>query len=125
MFTILRVNEIKSRPWPWILDVKLTRIGSPNCGAKILKSYLVNVEGAPIWSKDTNVLRCQVQNLSKPCLLLADFFFRNFAFLDIYTRAIPFDDLSEVVPQRFFVVHKPAILAVSPAHARLGKERFP
>src|ERR1700752_5388040 len=124
MFTILRMNEIKSRPWPWIGSFRPTRIDSPHSRAEILEPPLVQVARASIGSKDTNVLRRQVQNLAKVGLLFADSLLRNFAFLDVYTRAVPFDDLSELVSQWLFVVHKPAILSVSPTHARLGKERF-
>src|SRR6476660_5407236 len=99
MLTILRMNEIKSRPWPWIVGFRPTWIGSPRGGAEILEPPLVKVARASIGSKDTNVLRCQVQNLTKVCFLFTDFFLRSFAFLDIYTRAVPFDDLSEFVPQ--------------------------
>ena len=125
MFTILRMNEIKSRPWPCRSGFRPTRIGSPHGGAEILEPHLVNVERASIGSKDTNVLRGQIQNLSKLCLLFADFFFRNFALLDFYTRAEPLDDLSRFVAQWFFTMKEPAIFTVSPAHPRLGKEGFP
>src|SRR6476659_5998337 len=111
MFTIVRINEIKSRPRPWLGGFRPTWIGSPRGGAEILEPPLVKVARASIGSKDTNVLRCQVQNLMKVCFLFSDFFLRSFALVDIYTRALPFDDLSEFVPQRFFVVQKPAILA--------------
>src|ERR1700752_5190550 len=124
MLTILRMNKIKSRPRPWIGGFSTTWISSPHGSAEIFEPPLVKVARASIGSKDTNVLRRQVQNLAKVCLLFADSLLRNFAFLDVYTRAVPFDDLSELVSQWLFVVHKPAILSVSPTHARLGKERF-
>src|SRR5258705_1354302 len=92
--------------------------------AEIFERCVIGVESGSIRSTCPHVLRREVQNLPNLCFLFADLFFRNFALLDIYTRAVPFDDLSEFVPQRFFVVHKPAILAVSPPHPRFGKEGF-
>src|SRR3954447_15989433 len=64
----------------------------------------------------------QIQNLSKFCFLFTDFFLREFALFNFNTRAIPLDDLSRFVPQRFFTMKEPAILPVSPPHARLGHE---
>src|SRR5258705_13900068 len=76
--------------------------------AEIFERCVIGVESASIRSTYTEVLRRQIQNLPKFSFLFADLFLRSFAFLDIYTRAVPFDDLSEFVPQRFFVMHKPA-----------------
>src|SRR6266446_978579 len=115
-FTIIWMDELHVSVW--VTPLLQT-------DAEIFERCVIGVESASIRSTYTEVLRRQIQNLPKFSFLFADFFLRSFAFLDIYTRAVPFDDLSEFVPQRFFVVHKPAILAVSPSHPRLGKERFP
>src|SRR5438128_12666884 len=102
-----------------------TRLRSPlvDRDSEIFEGGAIGINRLPMGPKYPDVLRRQIQNLPKFSFLFADFFFRNFAFLDIYTRAVPFDDLSEFVPQRLFVVHQPAILAISPPHPRLGKER--
>jgi hypothetical protein len=36
MFTILRMNEIKSRAWPWRSGFRPTWLGSPHGAAEIL-----------------------------------------------------------------------------------------
>ena len=53
--------------------------------AEIFERCVIGVESASIRRKYTDVLRRQIQNLPKLCFLFADFFFRNFAFLDFYT----------------------------------------
>src|SRR5712672_923856 len=116
LFSIFWMNELHVSVWVTPLL---------QSDAEIFERCVIRIESASIRRKNTDVLRRQIQNLPKVCFLFADSLFRNFAFLDIYTRAVPFDDLSEFVSQRFFVVHKPAILAISPPHPRLGKERFP
>src|SRR5882762_9510454 len=72
--------------------------------AEIFERCVIGVESASIRRKYTDVLRREVQNLPEICFLFADFFFRNFALFDFYTRSIPFDDLSEFVAQWFFTM---------------------
>src|SRR6266536_965953 len=92
--------------------------------AKIFERCLIDVESASIRRKYTDVLRRQIQNLPKLCFLFADSLFRNFALFNFNTRAIPFDDLSRFVAQRFLTMKEPAIFPVSPPHARLANERL-
>src|ERR1700752_5389246 len=92
--------------------------------AEIFEQCVIGVESSPIRSKYSDVLRCEVQNLPKLCFLFADFFFRNFALFDFYTRTVPFDDFSRFVAQWFFTMKEPTVMAVSPPHARLRHERF-
>src|SRR5882672_11139681 len=61
------------------------------------------------------VLRREVQNLPE----LAHSAFRPLAFLDIDARSIPFDDLSGLVAESYFMMQHPAILPVCPTHTRL------
>ena len=72
--------------------------------AEILERCVIGIEPASIRRKYRDVLRLEVQNLPKLCFLFADLFFRNYALLDFYARAAPFDDLSVFVAQRFFAV---------------------
>ena len=92
--------------------------------AEIFERCVIGVESASIRRIYSDVLRRQIQNLPKLCFLFADFFFRNFALLDFYTRAVPLDDLSRFVAQWFFTMKEPAIFPVSPPHARLANERL-
>ena len=102
--------------------------GDAHCSrrdAEIFERCVIGVEPASIGRKYTDVLRRQIQNLPKLCFLFADFFFRNFALFDFYSRAVPFDDLARFVAQWFFTMKEPAIFPVSPPHARLGHVSFP
>src|SRR6266513_1051290 len=93
--------------------------------AEIFERCVIDVESASIRRKYTDVLRRQIQNLSKLYFLFADFFFRNFALFDFYSRPVPFDNLSRFVAQWFFTMKEPAIFPISPPHARLGHVTFP
>src|SRR6266536_2191938 len=115
VFSIFWMNELHVSVWVTPLL---------QSDAEIFERCVIGVESAAIRRKNTDVLRGQIQNLPKLCFLFADSLFRNFAFLDFYTRAVPFDDLSRFVAQWFFTMKEPAICPVSPPHARLGNERL-
>ncbi len=66
------------------------------------------------------VLRREVQNLPE----FAASAFRPLAILDIDTRSIPFDNLSALVAEGYFMMQHPAILPVCPPHTRLELQRL-
>src|SRR6266404_8533 len=66
------------------------------------------------------IRRNDIESGLQLCFERRVFFFGTFAILDFYARAVPFDDLSQFISQRHFVMEEPAILAVSPSHPRLG-----
>src|SRR5882724_9857186 len=114
VFTVIRMNEIYSRAGETLVEGD----------TEILERYVIGVEWRSIRPRYADVLRREVENLSKLCFLFADLFFRSFALFNFNTRAIPFDDLSRFVAQWFFTMKEPAIFAVSPPHSRLANERL-
>src|SRR5215471_2287994 len=69
MFTVIRMNEIYSRAVSPLVEGD----------AEILERYVIGVEWASTRPKYTDVLRREFHNLSKLCLLCADFVFRSLA----------------------------------------------
>src|SRR6266545_1814501 len=113
-FTIIWMNKINSRLGQQFVEVDTV----------ILERSVIGIERATISSKYKEVLRREVQNLSKLRFLFANFFFGNFALFNFNTRAVPFDDLSRFVAQWFLTMKEPAIFPVSPPHSRLANERL-
>ena len=103
-----------------------SRLGSPliDVDTEIIEPCPIDIEQASIRPTYTDALRHEVPNLPKFCFLFSDFVFRPLAILDIDTRPVPLDDLSLLVTQDDFVVQHPAILTISPPHARLMQKRL-
>src|SRR6266404_7835782 len=108
VFTVIRMNEIDSRA------------GSPlvESDTEILERYVIGVKWRSIRPrKYADVLRREFQNLSKLCLLRADFVFRSLALFDVDTCAVPLDDFSSFVAQWHIALQEPAVFTISAPHA--------
>src|SRR5258708_24205630 len=99
----------------------------------VLERKLIRIDETGIARKHVNVLRREIQHLSKLCFLFPDLFFGSLqsgvfllqfllsphAVFDIGTRNIPAHDLSLVVAHRIVASQKPTITSIMFAQPQL------
>src|SRR5271169_4194954 len=87
--------------------------------AEVFECDLVCIKTAAVRSSNEDVLRNQIYELLKLSFVLTDPLYGQLSVLDIDTRSVPFNDVSQIVVKRYFPVQEPAIFPISAPHACL------